>query len=105
MQPIRWINGKPVVYGEGNLLSNQTPSCCASGSQDGILAFMHMAASGNRVRVERVSYMPVWVRHPDYAVLPVSLAMRKGLAGMSELRASWTRTTRVIGRSKRVSPR
>ena len=24
VQPIRWIHGKPVVFGEGNLLSNQT---------------------------------------------------------------------------------
>ena len=29
VQPIRRIGGMPVVFGEGNLLSNQTPACCA----------------------------------------------------------------------------
>jgi poly-gamma-glutamate synthesis protein (capsule biosynthesis protein) len=30
VQPIRTINGKLVVFGEGNLISNQTSACCPS---------------------------------------------------------------------------
>ena len=29
VQPIRRVHGKPVVFGEGNLISNQTAACCA----------------------------------------------------------------------------
>ena len=35
VQPIRILNGKPVVFGEGNLISNQTSACCPAASQDG----------------------------------------------------------------------
>jgi hypothetical protein len=37
-QPIRKINGKFVVFGEGNLISNQTSACCPTASQDGLIA-------------------------------------------------------------------
>src|SRR6202022_2464145 len=40
VQPVRTINGKLVVFGEGNLISNQTSACCPTASQDGILALL-----------------------------------------------------------------
>ncbi len=104
VQPVARVNGKLVVYGEGNLLSNQTPSCCAAGSQDGLLALLHVVVDGRRARVRSVSYVPVWVRHPDYAVLPVGDALRRRLADPAALRASWARTVRVAGRGNGVKP-
>src|SRR5436309_2216689 len=35
VQPIRAVGRKVVVFGEGNLLSNQTAACCPAASQDG----------------------------------------------------------------------
>lgn len=70
VQPVARVNGRIVVFGEGNLLSNQTPACCAAGSQDGLLALLRIDVTGDRARLRRVRYVPVWVRHPDYAVLP-----------------------------------
>jgi poly-gamma-glutamate synthesis protein (capsule biosynthesis protein) len=87
VQPIRWIHGKPVVFGEGNLLSNQTAACCPPESQDGLIALIDFVARGGRAKAKRVRYVPVWVRHPDYRVLP---AARGSL--------SWRRTVAAAGR-------
>jgi hypothetical protein len=104
VQPIRRVYRRIVVFGEGNLLSNQTPACCAAGSQDGLLALLRIDVAGRRARLRRVRYVPVWVRHPDYAVLPVADALRRGLADAAQLRASWTRTVGIAGRGRGISP-
>ena len=87
VQPIRWIHGKPVVFGEGNLLSNQTAACCPPESQDGLIALIDFTARGRQVRATKVRYIPTWVRHPDYRVLPAA----KGST-------SWRRTVAAAGR-------
>ena len=93
VQPIRWINDKPVVFGEGNLVSNQTAACCPAESQDGLIALLDFVADGGRVRARRVRYVPTYVRHPDYRVLPA----RPGSL-------SWKRTVSTAGRRPRVKP-
>ena len=87
VQPIRRLHGKPVVFGEGNLVSNQTAACCPPESQDGLIALIDFVARGGRVKANRVRYLPVWVHHPDYRVLP---AHRGSL--------SWRRTVAAAGR-------
>ncbi len=64
VQPIRKINGKIVVFGEGNLISNQTEACCVAGSQDGLMAILTIRVQGNNARVTFVHYVPIWVQHP-----------------------------------------
>ena len=91
VQPIRWIHGKPVVFGEGNLLSNQTAACCAAGSQDGLIALLDLRVAGSGVRALRVRYLPTYVRHPDFTVVHARGASR-------------SRTIRIAGRSRRVVP-
>jgi len=93
VQPIRWVNDKPVVFGEGNLVSNQTAACCPAESQDGLIALLDFVTEDGRVRVQGVRYVPTFVRHPDYRVLP---------AGPGS--TSWNRTVSVAGRSPRVKP-
>jgi poly-gamma-glutamate capsule biosynthesis protein CapA/YwtB (metallophosphatase superfamily) len=93
VQPIRWLHGKPVVFGEGNLVSNQTAACCPAESQDGLIALIDFAARGRTVRATRVRYLPVSVRHPDYRVLPA----RRGSL-------SWRRTVSFAGRGRAISP-
>jgi poly-gamma-glutamate synthesis protein (capsule biosynthesis protein) len=93
VQPIVMRRGRAVVYGEGNLLSNQTAACCPAASQDGLIALLTLRVSGARARVERVRYVPTWVRHPDYRVLPV----RRG-------HPAWRRTVGVVGRARRIQP-
>lgn len=92
VQPIRWIHGKPVVFGEGNLLSNQSAACCAVGTQDGLIAMLDLRTGGaGGMRAVRVRYLPTWVRRSDFAVVRARGASRR-------------RTIAVAGRSKRVAP-
>jgi hypothetical protein len=93
VQPIRRVNGKPVVFGEGNLISNQTAGCCPAASQDGLIALIRFTARDGRVRARRVRYVPTWVRHPDYRVVP---APRGSI--------SWQRTVSVAGRAPWLRP-
>ncbi len=94
VQPIRRVNGKPVVFGEGNLISNQTAACCSAASQDGLIALIDFVVRpGRRVRAPRIRYVPTWVRHPDYTVLPATPGS-----------ASWRRTVSVAGRRRGIAP-
>lgn len=102
--PIRWLRGKPLVFSEGNLISNQTVACCSAGAEDGLIAVLRIAVRGRRARVSRADYVPIWVRYPDFTVLPVGTAMRHRLAPATALQASYRRTVAVAGRSRRTQP-
>ena len=104
MQPIRRLNGSEVVFSEGNLLSNQTPACCAPGSQDGLIALLDLVIDGDGDRLADIRYVPTWVRHPDYTVLPVGPALAAGEADPASLQASYERTVSIAGRGKGVRP-
>ncbi|MFL5824387.1 MAG: CapA family protein [Solirubrobacteraceae bacterium] len=98
VQPIRRVHGKLVVYGEGQLLSNETGACCPVATEDGMLVFLHIIVRGKTSRVARITYTPTWTRHPDYTVLPIADALRRHEAPAGVLRASYARTTSVVGR-------
>jgi poly-gamma-glutamate synthesis protein (capsule biosynthesis protein) len=94
VQPIQRVRGKPVVFGEGNLISNQTPACCAPGAQDGLIALLDFVVRpGRPARARRVRYVPTWVRHPDMTVLPAAPGS-----------PSWNRTVSVAGRRPGIHP-
>jgi poly-gamma-glutamate capsule biosynthesis protein CapA/YwtB (metallophosphatase superfamily) len=94
VQPIRRVGRTWVVFGTGNLLSAQSAACCVAASQDGVLVRLHLRVGPRGARVERVTYTPTWVRHPDYRVVRAARAQP----------ASYRRTVSVIGRSRRVRP-
>ena len=102
VQPIRRVHGKLVVFGEGQLLSNQTAACCPIQSEDGMLVFLHIVVKGKTSRVASITYIPTWNRHPDYTVLPIGDALRRHQAPAEVLRASYGRTTSVVGRIPHV---
>ena len=104
VQPIRELNGKPVVFGEGNLISNQTSACCPTASQDGMIVLLTITVGGRGARVAFIRYVPIWVSHPDYLVLPAGLAWRHDPADAAELRASYARTVAVVGRGPHLQP-
>jgi poly-gamma-glutamate synthesis protein (capsule biosynthesis protein) len=101
VQPIRSVNGKLVVFGEGNLLSNQTSPAA---SQDGLIALLDIRVDGTKSSVKGIRYVPVWVRRSDYTVLPVGVALRRKLADPATLRASYRRTVAAAGRRANVQP-
>jgi poly-gamma-glutamate synthesis protein (capsule biosynthesis protein) len=96
VQPIERIHGKYVVFSEGNLISNQgAASGLPTASQDGLIAFLDLIVRGDRASVRRVRYLPIWVRHPDYVVLPA--------VGESATDAR-ARVVSVVGRGDGVAP-
>lgn len=103
VQPIRRMNGKFVVFSEGNLVSNQS---AASGqpaaTQDGLVALLDFNVRGERLRIRRVRYVPIWVRPGDYVVLPALPDADRAHA--AALRASYRRTVAVAGRERRIGP-
>jgi poly-gamma-glutamate synthesis protein (capsule biosynthesis protein) len=102
VQPIERVHGKLVVFGEGQLLSNESAACCPVQTEDGMLVFLHIRVSGRSAKVLSISYMPTWDRHPDYTVLPIGDALRLHQAPASVLRASYLRTTSVVGRRRPI---
>jgi hypothetical protein len=94
VQPIRRMNGKPVVFGEGNLISNQTAGCCPAASQDGLIALIHFVVRpGRPARATSIRYIPTWVRHPDLTVTRASPGS-----------VSWNRTVSAAGRRRGIGP-
>jgi Bacterial capsule synthesis protein PGA_cap len=111
VQPIRRIAGRFVVYGEGNLLSNQNSACCPAESQDGLIAVIHVRALGDEATVTGVDYVPTRVRHPDYVVLPAGTRLRQlirqGQGSSVEARAmlqSYRGTVAYVGKNRLVRP-
>ncbi|HWD46544.1 MAG TPA: CapA family protein [Actinomycetota bacterium] len=100
VQPIEQVGDKWVAYGMGNSLSNQTPACCAAGSQDGVMVQVTVGLEGGVARVRAVRHVPTWVEHPSYRVRPVLTALTDRslpAAARQALEASRDRTTRAVG--------
>ena len=98
------MNGKFVVFSEGNLVSNQS---AASGqpaaTQDGLIALLRLqrrAATGCGSGGSR--YVPIWVRPGDYVVLPADPAADP--ANAPALAASYARTVAVAGEGDGIEP-
>jgi poly-gamma-glutamate capsule biosynthesis protein CapA/YwtB (metallophosphatase superfamily) len=99
VQPIVEEGGKTVVFAEGNLISNQgADTGLAEASQDGYIALLDLVIDGKGATVKDVRYVPTWVDHSDYEVLPVGPALEKGEADAATLEASYNRTVDVAGR-------
>ncbi|HSK89759.1 MAG TPA: CapA family protein [Euzebyales bacterium] len=100
VQPVERVGGKVVVYGLGNLLSNQSAACCAAATQDGVVVALTFAGvPGERFEVGAVRYWPTIVRHPQRRVVLVErLLSRTGDPDLRrQLEASRRRTRAVIG--------
>ena len=98
VQPIERMNGKFVVFSEGNLVSNQSPAAgLPAATQDGLIALLHFRARNDKAEAVRLRYVPIWVRNDDYVVLPA-------LGDASALRESYNRTVSVAGDGKGYSP-
>ncbi len=68
VQPIERVHGKLVVFGEGQLLSNQSSACCPVQTQDGMLVFLHLTVTRRSSRLSGITYMPTWDRHRGYTI-------------------------------------
>jgi poly-gamma-glutamate capsule biosynthesis protein CapA/YwtB (metallophosphatase superfamily) len=111
VQPVRRVARRFVVYGEGNLISNQTAACCPPESQDGLIAVIHVRAVGNKATVTGVDYVPTYVEHPSFVVQPVGARLAEleragqGASALANaLRTSYRRTVDYAGRTTLIQP-
>jgi len=105
VQPIERIGGKFVVFSAGNLLSNQgAHSGLPTATQDGLIALFRFRLESANAAVERVDYVPTWVRPRGHVVLPAGLAAESNPEYAGELADSWARTVEAAGRGDRIRP-
>ena len=97
VQPIGRVSDRHVVYGLGNLVSNQ---CCVE-TQDGVIVEIEMARRAEDWwDARRTAFFPTRVERSGYVVLPVTATLESGSYDWlsSELEASRARTTSTIRR-------
>ncbi len=77
VQPIGTFNGKPVIYGLGNFLSNQSANCCPEESQNGVMAFIEISGhKGEAHRVTEISVIPTRVNRADFTIVVLPEALK-----------------------------
>ena len=67
-----------------------------------MMVFLDILVEGKKSKVTRITYVPTWNRHPDYAVLPIGEALRRDQESAQVLRDSYNRTVSVVGRIRHV---
>lgn len=95
VQPIRRLNGVPVIFGLGNLLSNMSDT----DARDGVIVRVRAVRDqGARHWRFDIAVNPTWVDLSSFTILPVAatVAGPDGAALEAELRASWDRTIGVM---------
>ena len=100
VQPVDRVAGKVVVYGLGNLLSNQSAACCVAATQDGVIVELTLRGVDREgFTVTRVRYWPTMVRFPQREVVLVEPLLHKTADAelRRQLRASLRRTRSAIG--------
>ena len=50
IQPVGMIDNEYVIYGIGNFLSNQSTSCCATGTQDGVIVEIELTETPDGIQ-------------------------------------------------------
>lgn len=99
VQPIGRVNGKVVVYGMGNHLSNQNSMWGPKyhSTEDGLMVQVTVTEQPDgRLIATSVEYTPTWVEMHTYRVLPVAWARAAGEGDAALLSSSWERTTDYV---------
>ena len=97
VQPISKVGSMWVVWGLGNLLSNNSPRCCTTEATDGVVVTVTIGdtAPGGPVGVTGMAFTPTWNERGGFRVLPAEATLaagtEPGLTG--DLQASLDRTT------------
>jgi poly-gamma-glutamate capsule biosynthesis protein CapA/YwtB (metallophosphatase superfamily) len=103
-QPVARIGGKYVVYGMGNLLSNQSPRAgLKPQTEDGGIVSVHVTEKGGRWVADRVTITATYCQIGPYTVWPVTQALKDTstpAALRTQLRASLARTKAIYASLK-----
>jgi poly-gamma-glutamate capsule biosynthesis protein CapA/YwtB (metallophosphatase superfamily) len=103
-QPVERIGAKYVVYGMGNLLSNQSPAAgLKPQTQDGAVVSVHVTREGDRFVADGVTITATYCQIGPYTVWPVSAALADPstpAALRAQLTASLARTKAIYASLK-----
>lgn len=101
VQPASKVGDLWVLWGMGNMLSNNTPGCCRDEVVDGVLYTVTIGdRPGGGVGVTGVQFTPTWNERTGFRVLPTAETLAAGSvdpALAAELRASFDRTSGYVG--------
>ena len=98
-QPVARFGDKYVVFGMGNLASNQSPAVGLSPqTQDGAIVGVHVVRQGRRWITDRVTITATYCEPGSYTVLPVT----KALADPSTPASLRARLTASLQRTKAI---
>jgi poly-gamma-glutamate synthesis protein (capsule biosynthesis protein) len=98
-QPVQRIGDKYVVYGMGNLLSNQSPAAgLKPQTQDGAIVGVHVVHQGSRWVADQVTITATFCQIGPYTVWPVTQA----LAASSTPATLRARLTASLARTKAI---
>src|SRR4029453_13200053 len=77
VQPISKVGAMWVVWGLGNLLSDNSPRCCTTEATDGVVgdATTGHTAPGGPVQVTGLTFTPTWNERDTFRVLPVEATL------------------------------
>lgn len=96
VQPVERIGDKYVIYGLGNLLSNQSPAAgLPAGTQDGAVLKIHVRQGSSGLVADRVTFIPTFCQIGPYIVWPVAQTLDDPATPAplrAQLLASWQRT-------------
>lgn len=97
VQPVDKVGDEWVVFGLGNFLSNQSPSCCHSAAQDGMIATVALLETAPGViEAVGVEYTPTWVDRANGYVIRVANAATPAEGLVDTLAASAARTDEIV---------
>jgi poly-gamma-glutamate synthesis protein (capsule biosynthesis protein) len=99
VQPIGRLNGKVVVYGMGNHLSNQNSIWGPKywSTEDGLMVQVTVTEQPDGTfAATRVEYTPTWVEFGTYRVLPIAWALAAGEGDAALMAASFDRTAATV---------
>ncbi|HSR44907.1 MAG TPA: CapA family protein [Acidimicrobiia bacterium] len=95
VQAVEMINGKYVLYGLGNIISNQFFSLP---TQDGVIAILDVVEGNDGFSVGGIRFIPTKVERGSFRVIPIPVEL--GSAPDSQTRwaleQSWNRTARAL---------
>ena len=100
VQPWEQVNGTWVIHGVGNLAAQMRKNTPAA--QEGVIAQVTFTEAAGRFVASEVSYVPLLVTYPDASggarVLPVTLALTRGLTDRTRLVTAQKRIADAVGR-------
>lgn len=82
VQHVERIGGTWVLFGLGNFVTSQSPSCCGSTAEDGVIFHLEIGDVGSGVEVTAMTMTPTWLDRTYMEVVPI--ANRLGDAGLPQ---------------------